>query len=238
MSESAPARQRSPWFYVLLGCGGLALALIGVCLAGGAFAVNSGKNMAAGVTDAKTRTQNAVQQLGAIPDGYSVVASVVLPFGAGSQTMLTDQPVDEDAGLRGIPQLEGRLFVFKTQLMDKGQLAALVDDFQGKSAGAGGPMPMLHLDEKQVLKRSEVAFEGKKAHLLVTRGPAPDPQVSIAGLAASLLMDCPEGGFKLATWIQKDPAPEKKNDELSLTGTVADEAELAKFLKPMRLCGK
>jgi hypothetical protein len=235
MSESAPARQRSPWFYVLLGCGGLALALIGVCLAGGAFAVNSGKNMAAGVTDAKTRAQNAQAQLGAIPDGYSVIASIVLPFGAGSQTMLTDQPVDEDAGLRGIPQLDGRIFVFKTQLMDKTQLATMVDDFQGKS-GAGGVM--LRLDEKQVLKRSEVAFEGKKAHLLVTRGNAPDPQVAVAGLASSLLLDCPEGGFKLATWIQKDPAPDKKNEELSLTGTVADEAELAKFLKPMRLCSK
>jgi hypothetical protein len=239
MSESAPARQRSPWFYVLLGCGGLALALIVACLASGAFMFNSGKNMVAGVSDPETMKKNALDQLGVIPEGYRVLASVVLPFGVGQSTMLTDQPAtDGDAGEGVALGSTGHTFMLKTQLMDKRQLAAAVDYFSGKTTDSAALQAIgIGIDEKAVLKRSELAFNGKKAHLVVVRGDL-GQQEPLDGLHAVLLFDCPDDRFHFASWMQKDPAPDKKNDELDLSGTVADEAQLAKFLKSVRVCGK
>jgi hypothetical protein len=239
MSESAPARQRSPWFYVLLGCGGLALAMVAACLASGAFMFNSGKNMVAGVSDPEIMKKNALEQLGAIPEGYRVLASVVVPFGVAQSTMLTDQAAGEDdAGGAVTLTATGHLFMLKSQLMDKGQFAAVVDYFTGKSPDSTAmQMTGIGIDEKNVLKRSELAFNGKKAHLLVVRGGLGE-QEPHKGLHAVLLFDCPDDRFHLATWMQRDPAPDKKNDELDLSGTVADEAQLARFLKPLRVCGK
>ncbi len=240
MSESAPARQRSPWFYVLLGCGGLALVLLAACFASGAFLFSSGKNMVAGVSDPETKKKNALDQLGVIPDGYRVEASIVAPLGVARQTLLTDQaaPEDDAGGLgTGFP-LTGHFFLLKTQMMDKTQVDAAREFFSGKTSDTSALRAVgVNLDERSVIKRSEVAFDGKKAHLLVTRS-AVGVQGDPAGLSAVLLFDCPDNGFHLASWIQRDPTPEKKNDELDLGGTVADEAELAKFLKPLRVCGK
>jgi hypothetical protein len=42
----------------------------------------------------------------------------------------------------------------------------------------------------------------------------------------------------VGVWTQADPDPTKAADELELAGTVADEAELAKFIKPVNPCGK
>ena len=48
----------------------------------------------------------------------------------------------------------------------------------------------------------------------------------------------PGDALKVGIWSQLDPAPEKTVEELELAGTVADEAELVRFLKPMNPCGK
>ena len=67
--DNAPVpRQRSPWFYVLLGCGGLA-GLMCLGLGGsGLYCAKQVSDINQGVTDPRERQKNAEEQLGAVPE--------------------------------------------------------------------------------------------------------------------------------------------------------------------------
>src|SRR5688572_11161399 len=94
--QAAPT-QRPAWLYVLLGCGGLAgLLCIGTMIVFGVIA-KAGQDMVDGVNDPESRQANAIKQLGALPEGYVVVASMSM-FGALQTTVLTDGELLPDGG--------------------------------------------------------------------------------------------------------------------------------------------
>lgn len=236
METGSGSRQRSPWFYVLLGCGGLAGLM---CLAGTIFVFFVGKqvkNVEAGVNDPAQKQKNAIAQLGAIPEGYNVVASLVLPFGVAKTSVLTDQPLTEDGG---VPvDGNGRIFMYRTQMMQKEQLAVVKDFFAGKPVDSFVLQQAgLTFEEKSIAKRSELTVEGRKLLLVVMHGAVTPMQPSVSGLNTVIFFECADDVFRLATWTQKDPVGDGKG-EPSLAGTVADEAEIAKFIKPINPCGK
>lgn len=70
------AKQRSPWLYVALGCGGFALAL---CLAGAIVVGTCGYKLGQvgeGMRDPGKATENALARIGNIPEGYFVYAGI------------------------------------------------------------------------------------------------------------------------------------------------------------------
>lgn len=233
--DNAPAqRQRSPWFYVLLGCGGLA----GLLCLGGAIAVlfvgKQVKNMSEGVTDPDARAKNALEQLGALPDGYTVAASLSL-FGAFKLTVLSDQPLLADGGVPA----DGRVFAYY-RIMANEQNQASKDFFAGKSQDdsalkQGG----VKIDARSIIKRGELSVDGRKLYYVVARG-----RLDVAGggggdrLNNTVLFDCPDAALRVGVWSQLDPDPAKAADALDLAGTVGDEAQLARFIKPVNPCGK
>jgi hypothetical protein len=233
--ETSGPKQRSPWFYVLLGCGGLAALM---CLAGTIFALVVGKqvkNVAEGVSDPAQKQKNALAQLGAIPPGYTVVASLVLPFGVGKTSVLTDSPLDPDGGVT----LEGRIFMYRTQMMQKEQLGAIKDFFAGKPGDAFALRQVgLPTDPSAITKRTELTVDGRKLQVAVMHGPINPMQSDAVGLSTGILFECPDDVFRLGTWSQKDPPGDARAGEPSLAGTVGDEAEIARFIKPINPCGK
>jgi hypothetical protein len=237
MDDQPIRRQRSPWFYVLLGCGGLA-GLLCLGLGGsGLYCAKQVKDISQGMTDPKERQRNAVDQLGAVPEGYSVVASVSL-FGM-KQTVLTDQALLPDGGA----PLGGRQFSYQRVIASEGHrnIKAFLDGSDPDGAHlAEGPVRFdLRFEPGAILKRGQLVLDGRKLDYLVVRLAAPGGrEASEQPFASVVYFECPDDALRMGYWTQSDPAPGHKPAAAELAGTVADEGELARFLKPMNPCGR
>lgn len=233
--DNAPVpRQRSPWFYVLLGCGGLA-GLMCLGLGGsGLYCAKQVSDMNQGVVDPRERQRNAVEQLGAVPEGYSVVASVSV-FGVMKQTLLTDQPLLADGGVPA----GGRQFTYLRLMANESnkRSKAFLDgsDPTGAQLGQGG----LRFDPASVVKRGQLLVDGRKLFYVVSRLKEAGVQgVSVQPFATIVYFECPDEALRVGYWTQQDPDPAASPESLKLDGTVADEAELARFLKSVNPCGR
>ena len=234
-TPSAGPKQRSPWLYVLLGCGGLAGL---ICLGSMIFLFVVGKavkDVGEGVTDPAERQKNALKQLGAIPEGYTVVAS--LSVFVMQTTILTDREMLPDGGfVLG----DGHTFTyFRVMANDNNKKAR--DFLTGKETDPTAlSQSGINIDAKDVVKRGQLTIDGRKFSYVTSRGRldakaqgAPEPALNNA-----ILFECPGEQLQVGVWSQLDPSPEKSSEELDLAGTVADEAQLVRFLKPMNPCGR
>jgi hypothetical protein len=233
--QAAP-KQRPAWLYVLLGCGGLAgLICLGTMLFLG-FIAKTGKDMVDGVNDPEARKENAIKQLGALPEGYTVVASLNMLF--AQTTILTDGELLPDGGfVLG----EGHTFRYVRIMANENNKRAR-DFLTGKETDSTALNNNgINIDPKDIVKRGQLTIDGRKYSYVAFRG-ALDTQTRNgapeAGLNTAILFDCPGEQLQVGVWSQADPAPDKSAEELDLAGTVADEAPLAKFLKPMNPCGR
>jgi hypothetical protein len=236
MDTPGGSKQRSPWFYVLLGCGGLAaLICLGtmVALFGLGRAV---KNITAGVNDPSERQANALKQLGAIPDGYNVVASLSV-FGLMQTTVLTDRPMQPDGGFILSP--DGHTFSYFRVIANENNQKAR-DFISGKDTDPEALAKSgINVEAKDVVKRGQLTVDGRKVWWVTSRGRLDTGNhQAVEGLNNAILFDCPGDALQVGIWSQLDPDPEKPPEELDLAGTVADEAEMVRFLKPMNPCGK
>jgi hypothetical protein len=121
--------------------------------------------------------------------------------------------------------------------------------------GDGEPGNLLNLGvplgPEQVLKRGTIVVDGRKLAYVAYRGTfgtrqvrfdrpqrGGEPEEVAPGLNVALLFECPGDALHAGMWAMKDPSPQTPATELDLTGTVADEAVLARFMKPMNPCGR
>jgi hypothetical protein len=235
MEQAPVAKQRSPWVYVLLGCGGLAalICLGGMLVLGGI--VKAGKDIADGVNDPAERKANAIKQLGGLPEGYSVVAS--FNMFVMQLTMLTDAEALADGGFE--VDSKAHTFAFFDVMANDNSKAAR-DYLTGKETDPQALSKSgINIDTKNVVKRGQLTVDGRKFFWVASRGKVQHgTNEASEGLNTAVLFDCPGDALRVGVWSQSDPAPDKNNDELDLAGTVADEAELVRFLKPMNPCRK
>ncbi len=236
-SPSSAPKQRSPWVYVLLGCGGLAGL---ICLGGAIVLFGLGKavkDIGDGVSDPQERQANALKQLGAIPAGYNVVASLSI-FGLMQTTVLTDREVLPDGGFS--MTTEGHTFTYFRIVSNENNKKAR-DFFSGKVTDPKAlAQSGINVDAKDIVKRGQLTIDGRKLSWVASRGKLDTGAGNGAavGLNNAILFECPGDALQVGIWSQVDPAPEKNAEELDLASTVADEAELARFLKPMNPCGR
>lgn len=233
----AQAKQRSPWLYVLLGCGGLA----GLICLGGAIVVGffgkAVKDMSDGVTDPTEKVENAKKQLGAIPEGYQVVASLSL-FGLMNTTVLTNAPALPDGGYE--LGADSRTFTYFRITANENNKRSR-DFLMGKDTDATAlAQSGINIKAQDVVKRGQLVIDGRKHYYVASRGQldtgsAGEPAQAINN---AVLFDCGTEALHVGIWSQRDPAPEKAPDALDLTGSVADEEVLAGFLKPLRPCAQ
>jgi hypothetical protein len=229
--NAPPPKQRSPWLYVLLGCGGLAaLICLGFTIFT-LFVVKKGSDMVAGMTDPSVKAENAKKQLGGLPDGYTVIASISI-FGLMDTTVMTDK-VAADGGVA-----EGaRLFQY-FHLIANEQNKKTKAFFSGEGDAAALRQSNVNVKAEDVLKRGAVTVDGRKVLYVATRGVVDTGGARNEGLNSVVLFDCPGDALSMGVWSQGDPNPAAKPEDLDLAHTVADEAELAKFLRPIDPCGK
>ena len=239
MDPSQPVqRQRSPWLYVLLGCGAFAvLSCLGVFATCG-FVAKKGADMQAGILDPKTRDENAVKMLGGIPDGYYPVASV--SFFVVDTTVLCDSAPLPDGGFEH--PVTRTFMYFRVMAMEQNKKAR--DFFTSDSKDTSGLRASgINIDAKDVIKRGNLTVEGRRIYYVASRGEfesgargaQAQPQ---QGINTAMMFDCPGDQLRIGVWTMEDPNPKTPTSELDLTGTVADEQQLARFVKPMDPCGK
>jgi hypothetical protein len=232
----ASSKQRSPWLYVLLGCGAFAALM---CLGATLVAVFIGKtvkNVSDGITDPGERTSNAVAQLGAIPEGYNVVASLSV-FGLMKTTVLTTQRRLDDGGFE--PSADSRTFTyFRIPANDNTQRAK--DFLMGKDVDASAlAQSGVNIKPGAIVKRGQLQVAGRRHFYVASRGRLDTGAVEpVDALMVSVLFDCPSDALQLGVWQQLDPASGQPIEALELGGTVADEEELARFLNPLTPCGR
>jgi hypothetical protein len=217
--------------YVLLGCGGLALLM---CLGFGVFFVfvaKKGSDFAAGMTDPAVKEENARKQLGGVPQGYTVVASVSV-FGLMDTTVLADKTVG-DGGVAD----DARLFQY-FHVIGNEKNKQTKAFFKGESDTQSLRQANISLRPEDILKRGQLTVDGRKLYYVASRGEMNLGGAPNAGLHNAVLFDCPGDALWMGVWTQPDPDPAAKSDALELAGTVADEAELARFLKPIEPCGR
>jgi hypothetical protein len=234
MEQAAP-KQRSPWLYVLLGCGGFAaLSCLGLAIFFGVV-VKKGSDMVAGVTDPRVREENARKMLGELPAGYSVAMSMSM-LGMVDTALLTDAPTLADGGFEIGDHLFTYLRVMANDENKRTKAFFVSGDGDASHLRSNG----VNIDARDVIKRGNLTVDGRKIYYVAARGQfgTGTQQTAEDGLNASVLFDCPGEQLHVGVWSMRDPAPEKPAGELELTGTVADESELAKFLKPMNPCGR
>lgn len=233
MEQPVAPKQRSPWVYVLLGCGGLAaLICLGTALVG-FLGVKAVKDVSDGVTDPETRTKNAVKQLGAIPESYRVAAS--MSFFVAQTTILTDAPEQADGGFE--LSTASHTFTFFRVMANENNKKAR-DFLSGKETDpAALAQSGVNIDASDIVKRGNLTIDGRKYAWVTSRGVMQGTE-GVKALQNAILFECAGDALHVGVWSQPDPAPEKASPELDLAGTVADEAELVRFLKPMNPCGR
>lgn len=233
-TQPAPKAQRSPWFYVLLGCGGFALiTCIGVAGAFGACGLWF-KDLGEGVSDPAKREENARKMFGEIPPGY--YAGPTVKMGIFDLSVLTDAPPQEDGGLT----LGEHLFQYRRVFAndENAEAKSFFDkaDVDPAVLGRHG----LRVGADAIIKRGSLSVGQRTLKYVAVRGtgeggrrPGEDD-----GLATLVLFDCGDRALHLGLWAQRSAQPGVAKEQLDLTGTVADEAELARFLKPLNPCGR
>ncbi len=236
MDQAAP-KQRSPWLYVLLGCGGLALALclgMGSCLGYGAY---KAKDSMAGMVDRTKAAQAAVKMLGSIPEGY-VAAQSMNMFGLMEMAMLVKGDELPDGGFDNID----REFLFFSLIAND----TTKDTKAYFMIAPGQPEPTETngmMRAKEVIKRGNLTVDSQKVYYVVSRGDlnvGPQNQrVTHDGnrLNTAILFDCPGERLHVGVWSMEDPDPSKDSKRVDLSGTVGDEAQLVTFLKQLTPCG-
>lgn len=236
----AAARQRSPWFYALLGC----LALAGlICLgftALGFGVFKFGRSITQGAADPTVRRENAIKQLGAVPEGYQVALSVSV-MGFTEMTYLTTRAPLEDGGF-GEAGPGDRIFGYlklptnESSAQAKASFAdpkVAVDDFSEQLARAG-----VNVRLTEELKRGALELEGRTLRWVAGRGVSAGPAGGGTALVTLVLFDCASDAMQVGMWQQGDAHPELPGSELELAGTIADEAELSRFLRQIDPCRK
>ena len=227
-------KKRSPWVYVGLGCG-LAVLLLcgfGLLIVGGA--IKMGRDWAEDMND-PTRRENkarkeAMASLGGIPEGYSAAVSFGVPM-LFDMVMFIDAPLLADGG---VPVFT-RQFVFSRVMETEGtsEMRAFWD-----ADGGTFQSQTMQIDVKQELGRGNFKHKDRKVSWVSVLGRIRSQNQydrDEDSLITLMLYDCPDNGqVRVGTWQQREP----ESGTADLSGTVADEKEMQKFLAPLSPCGK
>ncbi len=240
MDPNAPVKkQRSPLFYIAIGCGGLLTLMFIAAVVGGLLLARGVKNMAEDITDPSKKAANVQKMLGGTPPGYYPVLTFSIPM-MMEMALLGDKPAPEDGGFADFERGFMYFRVIATEQTNHAQ-----DFFDGKTSdtsalrGSG-----VNVDAKDVIKRGATKTgNGTVVKYVATRGTmemqGQGRHQGKPGLNTLMYFVCPgDTAVRIGAWMMPDPSPETPADKLPLAGTVADEDEQTKFLAPLTPCGK
>jgi hypothetical protein len=136
MSESAKRTNRSPWFYIGVGCLGLivcAVIVMGTCTVVG---YRWAKKLETELKDPVSREHRAAEILGVaqLPPGYYAAIPLQIPFQLMDTVMLTDRPPGPDApNVDPSPVADHRSLLYFHTSLKKSNDPRILDYFEGRT---------------------------------------------------------------------------------------------------------
>lgn len=222
---------RSPWVWILLGCGGLILIAVVIIGIGTFSAFKFAKNMEKEMQDPELRETNGLAALNAtsLPDGYHVSMNMQAPFGFLNMVVLAD---GEPKGGPGVSFDGDHIFFY---------IEGPGWDSDWKEFTRGGEPPLGDLSALNVnvgrsdkLGDGSVTVNGMETFYSVRRGElSGQGYASDDGLFTVLMIRCPEGDTRSRIGLWGGLPSEDPN---SLAGTPGDPQEIEAFLSHFNLC--
>lgn len=224
---------RSPWFYIGIGCGLIALLLViglGIVAFVGFRSVSHFKKQ---LNDPQARAERVTELLGVetIPEGYHPGLSLSVPF-VFDMAMMTDRPLDHEGQT---DDSTTSLFLYFKFKMARGKFESYAD-------GSSNPMEMFNdprfsFDSVEELNEGQFTIGEMDVAYRASRGEFDTGDVRTEGLVTTMVLRCPQDDrMRMVIWTAADPAPEAPAEELDLSGTPADSARINAFLAPLDLC--
>ncbi|MCB1051011.1 MAG: hypothetical protein H6510_01740 [Acidobacteria bacterium] len=198
-------KKRSPIFWVLIGCGGL--AFIGLVIAGviGYLGYTKIKEIEKGIKDPETRDAKVKQILGTdtFPEGYYPAMGFSL-FSVFEMAILTDRPEGFSEEKHG--DLGNKAFFYMKFPQKKKQ--DLKDFLEGKTDNNRALRDAnINIDVKmqEIISRGVFEMDGGKTYFLIQKGDMhSDYGSSTDGLQAIMLFECEQSSkAPFGMWFRK-----------------------------------
>ena len=231
-------KRTSPWIYIGVGCLVSVFLIIAVIIAIGAWGFSQVRQLQRTMEDPEARTELAQEMLAAdqLPDGYNTMVALSIPF-LLETVIITDAEPDENGR---VDRFGERGFIYLKTLSVGEQEQELRDFFEGKT------------DESQILEQTSVRVDARE---LVARGTIEESDRTLRwaayrgeidnrrrsdfgeALNAMIMVECPGAErVRMGIWFGPDPDPDTPASEADFTGTVADEAEIQRFMSNFDVC--
>jgi hypothetical protein len=226
------------WVWVGCGClgaiGVLVLLLLGVGFWGFQKARELGETMA----NPEERTRQALEMLGTdtLPEGYHAVMEMSVPL-VFEIALLSNAPPDADFPL----EVTGsRGFVYMVFPSFNGNDADLEDFFDGRTDRLSRiDRDQLHVELEERVASGTISREAGRVRWVSHRGRVLEEGDGRGepGWVSLLSFDCPDSKRRrIGVWFEPDPIRGDRESPEALTSTVADPAEIAAFIAPLRPC--
>jgi hypothetical protein len=236
----AEKKRTSPWVYVGVGCLVAVLAIVAVIVAIGAWGFTQVRQMQRTMEDPVTRTAAAVETLGgtALPEGYHAMVALSVPFGVMETTMLTDREPDADGRLRRFGE---HGFVYFETMSVRDQAQKMRDFFAGTSDNPDEIFgdTSIRVNDREFIARGTIDAATGTLRWATYRGQvAVQNQRDVAGgLTAMVMFECAGAErLRMGIWFGPDQNPDTPVDQADFTGTVADPAEIQRFMANFNVC--
>lgn len=233
-------RGTSPWVFVGIGC--LAAVVILVVIVGSIiwYGVSTIREFEATMEDPVARTDLAARMLvtDEIPEGYNAVVALSIPF-LMETVVLSDKEPDEDGQIQGFGE---RGFVYFKVLSMGDQEQELRDFFEGRTDDSELlRQSSVRVDAREFVGRGVIEEESRTLRWVSYRGEIGDRGSSQfgEGLTSMVMFECPGSErTRMGIWFGPDPDPDAPADSADLAGSVADEAEIQRFMARFDVCSR
>jgi hypothetical protein len=227
-----------PWGWVLGGCAIAVVLIIIAVVGGGYFLYNKAQEFSEDMKDPKKREAKVMEVLGAetLPEGLHPIIGFSVPM-VMDVAILGDEPSTEYGEPPGDPGERG--FIYFSMISSGHQRQELQEFFEGKRSNSSMLRQYdVDIDVREVLGRGELESKGQKIRWVSHRGDRRHTSSSKTVLMTMMLFECPDKDrrMRLGVLFAPDPGVEVQAEQVELTGTIADEAEIASIVSHFQVC--
>jgi len=234
-------KRTSPWVFVGVGCFAAVVILVAIVASVIYYGVSKIREIEATMEDPVARTEMAQRMLAAdeIPEGYNTVIALSIPF-LMETVVLSDEEPDEDGRIEGFGE---RGFIYFKTLSMGAQEQELRDFFEGETENSDllEQSTSVRVNADEFIGRGVIEEDDRTLRWVSYRGEVGDRGSAQFGdgLTAMVMFECPGAErVRMGIWFGPDPDPDTPVESADLTGSVADEAEIQRFMSNFDVCSR
>lgn len=231
-------RSTSPWVFIGVGCLLAVFLVVAVIVAIGAWGFSQVRQLQRTIEDPEARAELAQDMLAAdkLPDGYNAMVALSIPF-LMETVIITDAEPDENGRIGRFGESG---FIYLKTLSVGDQEQELRDFFEGKTDESQIlEQTSIRVDAREFVGRGTIEEDNRTLRWVAYRGEIDNRSRQDFGeaLNAMIMVECPGAErVRMGIWFGPDPDPDTPADEADFTGTVADEAEIQRFMSNFDVC--